>query len=76
MDVEFTKHAEDMLKERKFDRAFIVDVVCNPERKERDIGNVWYAFRRVGDKVVRVVVNGKQKPYIVITMYYDRRLRK
>ena len=35
MDVEFTKHAEDMLKERKFDRAFIVDVVCNPERKER-----------------------------------------
>lgn len=28
MDVEFTKHAEDMLKERKFDRAFIVDVVC------------------------------------------------
>ena len=47
-----------------------------PEWKERDIGDVWYAFRRIGDKVVRVVVNGKKKPYIVITMYYDMRLRK
>jgi hypothetical protein len=76
MDVEFTKHAEDMLKERKFDRAFIVEVVDNPERKERGVGDVWYAYRRVGDKVVRVVVKGKQKPYTIITMYYDRRLRQ
>lgn len=76
MDVIFTKHAEDMLKERRFDRAFIVDVVCNPERKESGAGGVWYAVRRVGGKVVRVVVNGKEKPYIVVTMYYDRRLRK
>ena len=40
MDVEFTKHAEDMLKERKFDKAFIVEVVDNPERKERGVGDV------------------------------------
>ena len=46
MDVEFTKHAEDMLKERKFDRVFIVEVVDNPERKERGVGDVWYAYRR------------------------------
>ncbi|MEA1999796.1 MAG: DUF4258 domain-containing protein [Euryarchaeota archaeon] len=76
MDVEFTKHAEDMLKERKFDRAFIVGVVDNPERKERGVDDVWYAYQRVGNKVVRVVVKGKQKPYIIITMYYDRRLRQ
>jgi len=63
-----------MLKERKFDRAFIGDVVCNPERKEHGVGDVWYAYRRAYDEMVRVVVNGKQKPYIVITMHYDRRL--
>ena len=37
---------------------------------------IWYAFRKIGHKVVRVVVKGEQKPYTVITMYYDRRLRK
>jgi hypothetical protein len=41
------------------------------------LGDVWYAFQRVGDKVLRVVVNGKQMPYIVVTRYYDDgKLRK
>jgi len=38
--------------------------------------DIWYAFRRVGERVVRVVVRGKEKPYIVVTVYFDRRLRK
>jgi len=53
-----------------------VAVVDTPERKERGVGDVWYAYQRVGDKVVRVVVKGKQKPHIIITMYYDGRLRQ
>jgi hypothetical protein len=75
-DVNFTDHAEDMLKERKFRREFIVDIVNNPDWKSTCEDGIWHAFRRVNQKVVRVVVKGKQKPYTVITEYYDRRLRK
>lgn len=32
--VEFTKHAEDMLIERGFEREFIVQVVLNPDWTE------------------------------------------
>ena len=72
-DVQFTEHANDMLKERKFTRELIIDTVLNPDFK--DVGNnVWYAFRKVEHKVLRVVITGEQKPYKVITMYYDRRL--
>ena len=53
-----------------------MEVVDNPERKKRGVGDMWYAYQRVGDKVIRVVVKGKQKPYTIITMYYDRRLRQ
>ncbi len=75
-DVKFTEHAEDMLKERKFAKELIVDTVLNPDNKEVGEKNVWYAFRKVGRKVLRVVVSGEQKPYTIITMYYDRRLAK
>ena len=75
-DVQFTEHAQDMLKERKLDRKLIVDIVLNPDSKDVGDKNVWYAFRKVEHKVLRVVVTGKQKPYTVITIYYDRRLAK
>ena len=75
-DVQFTEHAQDMLKERKFTKELIVDTVLNPDSKDVGNKNVWYAFRKLKHKVLRVVVTGEQKPYTVITMYYDRRLAK
>jgi len=73
--VEFTKHAEDMLIERGFEREFIVQVILNPDWTEERSETEWHAFKRVGDKVLRVVVNGKTPPYRVVTMFYDRRLK-
>ena len=51
-EVKFTRHAEEMLKERKFEREFVIDVVLNPEWREEEEGDIWYAFRRVGERVV------------------------
>jgi len=73
--VVFTKHAENMLRERGFDREFVVRAVLCPDWSSPGEGEIWYAFKRVGDKVLRVVVRGKQRPFVVITMYFDRRLR-
>lgn len=73
--VEFTKHAENMLVERGFDRDFIVQVVFQPDWTEERGSDEWHAFKRVGNKVLRVVVAGKQPPFRVVTMFYDRRVK-
>lgn len=73
--VTFTKHAETMLKERNFTKDEIVSVIEKPDWKEEKEDDVWHAFRGSCNKVLRVVVRGKEEPYTVITMFYDKRLR-
>ena len=56
------------------------------KRSIKSIMMVLYGRRRVGKttlikklqlvtKVLRVVVKGREEPYIIITMFYDKRLR-
>lgn len=73
-DINFTKHAEDMLVERGFRKEMIEEIVTKPEWKDKGEGDTWHAFKRIGGKVLRVVVKG-DKPFTVITMYFDRRLK-
>lgn len=75
--VSFTRHAEDMLRERKFTKEEIISFISNPDWWENDgqEAEVWHAFKRVGKKVLRVVIKGREEPYTVITMFYDKRLR-
>jgi len=75
--VNFTMHAEDMLRERKFKKEEIISVIGSPDWQEDDEQEteVWYAFKRVEKKVLRVVIKGRKEPYTVITMFYDKRMR-
>jgi len=73
--VVFTRHARDMLIERKFSEEQIISIIENPDWKEKKEGDVWHAFKRVENKVVRVVIKGKEESYTVITIFYDKRLR-
>jgi hypothetical protein len=75
LKIEFTKHAEDMLKERNLKKKLIEEAVFNPDWKEERGEDIWHAFRRVGNKVLRVIVKGKEGSYKIITMYYDRRIK-
>ena len=70
----FTKHAEHMLIERKFQKEVIEDIIAQPEWTETGEGDIWYAFKRLGRRILRVVVKGNN-PSTVITMYFDRRLK-
>lgn len=72
--VSFTKHAERMLIERKFRKGVIEDIIAQPEWTETGEGDIWYAFKRLGRKILRVVIKGNN-PSTVITMYFDRRLK-
>ncbi len=75
--VSFTRHAEDMLRERKFTKEEIISVIGSPDWQEDDEQEteVWHAFKRIEKKVLRVVIRGREEPYTVITMFYDKRLR-
>ncbi len=75
MKVVLTKHAKAMLKERGLQRKFVEDVVRNPEWRDVGAGSVWYAFKRVGSKVLRVVVADEGATQIVKTQYFDRRMK-
>lgn len=65
-----------MLKERKFEKAIVEAAVLSPDSREMSYDpDLWYAFKAVGGKVMRVVVRGKKEPYTVVTVYFDRRLK-
>lgn len=73
--IHFTKHAEAMLRERGLPRELVVETVLHPDWTEKETEEIWHAFRRVEEKVLRVVVKGKRVPYLVITAFFDRRLK-
>ncbi len=75
--VSFTKHAEDMLIERTFTKEGIISVIRNPDWHVNDEveADAWHAFKKIGKKVLRIVIKGREEPYTVITMFYDKRLR-
>ncbi|MEW5759230.1 MAG: DUF4258 domain-containing protein [Candidatus Thermoplasmatota archaeon] len=76
MIIKFTKHAEDMLKERNIDRKLVESAILKPDWKENAKNDVWCAFKYVGTKVLRAVIKGREKSYTIITIYYDKRLKK
>lgn len=50
--VEFTKHAEEMLKERDFTREIAVNAILKPNWTKERSGEERRALKRIGDKVL------------------------
>ena len=71
--IQYTSHALDVLRERNLGKELVESAVREPEWRESVSGEVWCGFRRIGSKVLRVVIRGKREPFTVITAYYDRR---
>lgn len=71
--ISYTQHALDAMVERMISIELVESTVLHPEWKEGSERETWSAFRRIGRKVLRVVVKGNKSPYTVITTYYDRR---
>jgi hypothetical protein len=75
--VNFTKHAEDMLIERAFTKKEIISAIGNPDLRvdDENEADVWHALKKMGQKVLRIVIKGREEPYTVKTMFYDKKLR-
>jgi hypothetical protein len=77
----FTKHAEDMLVERKIDRAWVVATISDPESIEPDPARpgVLRAFRRIpehGNRFLRVAYVSTGDTMRVVTVFFDRKRRR
>jgi hypothetical protein len=73
----FSKHAQDVIKERRIEEAWVEQTLEDPEREdEKEDGTIHYV-RTIDDRegrYLRVLVNPGTKPKIIITAFFDRRL--
>lgn len=79
IEYEFSEHAYDMLKERNIREAWVQLVLDNPEKKESmDDGTVHYirSIEQHEGRYLRVVVNPDVRPQRIVTVFFDRRIRR
>lgn len=79
IEYEFSEHAYDMLRERNIPEAWVKLAIEDPEKKEpKHDGTVHYirAVEQYGGRYLHVVVNPDVKPQRIITVFFDRRIRR
>ena len=74
--ITFTNHALEMLSERGFSKETIEDAISAPDWEQKTGSEIYYAFKRIENRVLRVVAKPiSPEETKVITFYFDRRLR-
>ena len=73
----FTRHAEDMLAERKIERVWVESTVRDPENVENDPSgsNLLRAYRRIPERRglwLRVVYEPVDDVMKIVTVFFDR----
>ena len=79
MELAYTVHARDMLTERVIPDSWVVRAVESPSRTViHDDGTTHYLSEvpERNGRILRVVMNAKASPPIVVTVFFDRRLRR
>ena len=77
--IELSAHAKDMLAERNIREEWVWRTITSPDSKETLAdGNTHYtkAIKENENRVLRVVVNANAEPNRVVTVFFDRRLRR
>lgn len=78
-DTVFTSHARAMMVERAIEEEWVWRTIQSPEQQEiREDRNTHYlkAIREFDDRILRVVVNRNVQPNRIVTVFFDRRLRR
>jgi uncharacterized protein DUF4258 len=75
-----TSHAETVLRERGIELTWVDRVLRNPQVTQADRAEVSlrHALGQISerdDRVLRVIYNPSQRPWSVVTAYFDRRQR-
>lgn len=75
----FSRHFEDMLKERSIPAEWVDRSIAAADRSEiHDDGTMHYLKRipEHGDRILRVVINTRSMPHRAVTVFFDRRLSR
>lgn len=78
-DIELSTHAQEMLKERNILEEWLWRTIISPDRIEVGADNHMHynkAISEHGGRILRVVVNPHITPERIITLFFDRRLRR
>lgn len=78
-EIELTKHTQYMLNKRKIDEEWVWRTLSTPDKKRLgDDFNMHYSkrIREKQGRVLHVVVNPDVQPNRIVTVFFDRRLRK
>ena len=79
MRLTYTAHARDMLAERRIPEEWVERAVAAPFRAENQPDGTTHYLSKVserGERILRVVVNDRTSPRTVVTVFFDRRLRR
>ena len=77
--LEFSAHARTVMAERQIPEDWVHRAIRSPDRSElSDDGNRHFlkAIAEHGGRILRVVVNARGIPVRVVTVFFDRRLRR
>ena len=75
----YTKHALDVLHERQIPPEWVERVVASPALVEHEEDGTVHCIAPIveqGNRLLRVVLAGEPEPYRVVTVFFDRRLRR
>ena len=80
MKLTLSRHAKDATKERRITTAWMERVVFQPEKLESDRLDPELEHRlgriiEYGNRVLRVIVNETKNPPMIVTAYFDRKMR-
>lgn len=78
-NIEFLAHAKDMLVERKISEEWVWRTITSPDSQEIGVDhNTHYtkAIQEYEGRILRVVVNLNVEPNRIVTVFFDRRLKR
>lgn len=79
IEYQFSEHPYDMLRERNIRETWVKLAREHPEREQMmEDGTVHYirAIEECEERYLRVVVNPDVKPWRIVTVFFDRRIRR
>ncbi len=78
MNYRLTQHARDVLAKRQIEIQWMEQVltapeVIEPDPVDPDLEHLLERISQFGDRGLRVIINNKQNPPLVVTVFFDRR---
>lgn len=77
MDIEFSKHARDVMGERRIPEEWVRRAIAAPDQIESPADGTTHYIKAIaehGGRFLRVVVNPGVTPQRIVTVFFDRRV--